>query len=241
MSLLKHLQNRAQASFTAHPHKFFTEHDIHCELSFIATEFLRKEGVAQAKTLDGFVVNRVHHEYPTPFRCLMNGFEFRPVKEEESKNARSEDPHSNARRGYIDLITLNADYVSGNRLSVVTGKRYQELRASLDYRDNPALDLAVEVVYSPTVNEPHAGDMKQQVSSTIQDYQKLVALMRFTGSTGVPFCKEACMMFFSNTDHQHALKEKLASIPLDQQVAFFPILPPHEAELSPTHSPTIRH
>ena len=62
--------------------------------------------------------------------------------------------------------------------------------------------------------------MNRRVGSTIQDYQKLVALLEFT-SNNVPFCKEAAMMFFSNTIHKNELREKLKILPRHEKVAFF--------------------
>ena len=59
-------------------------------------------------------------------------------------------------------------------------------------------------------------------SSTIQDYQKLIALMEFR-TNNVPFCKEATMMFFSNTTYKTALREKLKSLPKNEKVTFYSV------------------
>lgn len=225
MSLMEYLYNHIKASFEEHPRRFFTEHDIHSELALIATEFLRNKGNLQAKTLDGFIVNRIHHEYPTPFRCLMKGFEFKLVSEEEFRREKRKNPNFRARRGYVDLVILNSEYISSNRLRVVSGKRYRDFRASLSERRGLALDLAVEVVYFPTFDDkPHDGIMNRRVSSTIQDYKKLVELMRFATPNNIPFCKEAAMMFFSNTRYEDYLNKKFSSFPLSEKVEFFRIL-----------------
>lgn len=222
---MKYLYNQIKASFEEHPRRFFTEHDIHSELALIATEFLRNKGNLQAKTLDGFVVNRIHHEYPTPFRCLMKGSEFRLVSEEEFMREKRKNPSFRARRGYVDFVTFNSEYVSSNKLRVVSGKRYGDFRDSLSERRGPALDLAVEVVYFPIFDDKlHDGIMNRRVSSTIQDYKKLVELMKFATPNNIPFCKEAAMMFFSNTRYEDHLNKKFSSFPLTEKVEFFRIL-----------------
>ena len=222
---MKYLYNQIKSSFEEHPRRFFTEHDIHSELALIATEFLRNRGNLQAKTPDGFVVDRIHHEYPTPFRCLMKGSEFRLVSEEEFRREKRKNPNFRARRGYVDFVVFNSEYVSSNQLRVVSGKRYRDFRASLSERTCPALDLAAEVVYFPTFDDkPHYGIMNRRVSSTIQDYKKLVELMRFATPNDIPFCKEATMMFFSNTKYEDYLNKKFSSFPLSEKVKFFRIL-----------------
>ena len=134
-------------------------------------------------------------------------------------------PNLRARRGYVDFVIFNSEYVSSNKLSVVSGKRYRDFRVSLSERRCPALDVAVEVVYFPTFDDKlHDGIMNRRVSSTIQDYKKLVELMRFAIPNNIPFCKEAAMMFFSNTRYKKDLKEKFSSFQRNEKVEFFPIL-----------------
>jgi hypothetical protein len=116
---------------------------------------------------------------------------------------------------------LNSDYVSSNTLNIVSGKRYKDLLESANQQRFPALDLAIEVVYHPTLDEkPHTGIMKRRVESIVQDYQKLVALMKFRQVNDLSFCKEASMLFFSNTDHRVELEKTLSSIKIDEKVAF---------------------
>ena len=225
MSLLNYLSDQIEATFIEHPHQFFTEDDIHTQLALIANGLVRSKGSLYAKTRDGFVVSRVHHEYPTPFRCHMKGSEFRLITEDVFKEEKLKNPNFRARRGYIDFVVLNSDYVSSNKLRVVSGKRYRDFRESLSERQLPALDLAVEVVYFPTFDEKlHDGIMNIRVSSTIQDYKKLATLMEFTYPNNIPFCNEAAMMFFSNTIHKAKLKKKLKSLPLHKKVGFFSVL-----------------
>lgn len=91
---------------------------------------------------------------------------------------------------------------------------------SLAERKCPALDMAVEVVYFPTFdNKPRYGKMDRRFKSTIQDYEKLVELMKIT--TPTPFCKEAAMMFFSNTRYKDQLNKKFRSFPFKANVGLF--------------------
>jgi hypothetical protein len=227
MSLLDHLNAQINAIFTEHPYRFFTEHDIHSELARIATESLLKEGSLYEETKDNHKIGRVHHEYPTPFRCDMRGYEFRVITEDEFNTKRQQTPGVRARRGYFDLVILNQDFVSSNKLSVVSGKRYREVLSSLKDQRYPALDLAVEVVYHPTLDEkPHEGTMQRSVKSTVQDYKKLVELMNFKHPSGVPYCKQAGMLFFSNTSHKNRVNRMFDSFQEDKKVQLFKILYP---------------
>lgn len=221
MTIMNYLSNEIKTAFEEHPCKFFTEHDIHSELALIATEYLRNKGNLQAKTLDGYIVNRIHHEYPTPFRCKMKGTEFRAVSEEEFDKEKQRNPKFRAKRGYFDLVIFSPEYISSNKLRVVSAKDYnRSFLPSLAERKCPALDMAVEVVYFPTFDgKPHYGKMDRRFKSTIQDYKKLVELMKIT--TPTPFCKEAAMMFFSNTRYKDELNKKFRSFPFKANVELF--------------------
>jgi len=154
----------------------------------------------------------------------MRGSQFRVITEAEFKAEKRRNPKFEARRGRIDFVILNPHYVSSNRMHIVPGKRYRDLRESLQAESYTALDLAIEVVYFPSFDKkPHLGSMKRRVDSTIQDYRKLVALREFTYSDGVPFCREAAMMFFSNTSYKGELKRILSSTPVNTKASFFPI------------------
>jgi hypothetical protein len=209
LTLLNHLKNRIEATFKENPHRFFTEHDIHTELAMMTTDYIKKNEKLLTKTKDNHLVSRVHHEYPTPFRCDMNEFNFTVIPEDEFQRKRQESPGFRARRGFIDMVVLNKDFIKSNNLNIVSGKRYKDVLKNLRSQKYPALDLAVEVVYHPIFDEkPHIGIMKRRVASTNQDYEKLVALKKFEFTSNVPFCKDAAMLFFSNTTH----KEKLNGI-----------------------------
>jgi hypothetical protein len=218
---LNYLYTAIEATFQEHPYRFFTEHDIHSELASIATVLMQKQEKLYAQTNDGFTVSRVHHEYPTPFRCDMKNDDFRVITEQEFKSRRQENQKCITRRGFIDLAVLNTAFISSNKLSTVSGKNYRDVLENLRKQRYPALDLAVEVVYHPTFDEkPHVGLMERRVASTIQDYEKLVALTKFTFPNDTPFCKEATMLFFSNTAYKDELNEIFKKLSEDKVPCF---------------------
>jgi hypothetical protein len=67
--------------------------------------------------------------------------------------------------------------------------------------------------------------MEGKVASTIQDYQKLTALTEFRFPNDVHFCKEAAMLFFSNTAYKNELEETFRKLP-ENKVPCFKILYP---------------
>ena len=111
--------NRLRATFHQHPDWFFTEHDIHSVLYNIAKEELQQNGIMTEKTIDRHRVILVHHEYPTPFRCYMKGYNF---------ELRDYKPY---KRGHYDLIILNSEFVKNYKLDVVCGKDYQKFRLAM--------------------------------------------------------------------------------------------------------------
>jgi hypothetical protein len=225
MAHLEQLYKQIGSAFEEHPHRFFTERDIHSELTMIATELLKKDGTLTEKTKDGYMVSRIHHEYPTPFRCLMGGSQFKVITEDEFKREKAKNPKFRARRGWVDFVILNSYFISSNKLNIVSGKRYKSFLESIGGQRYVALDLAMEIVYYPTFDErKHVGIMKRRVQSAKQDYNKMVALMKFPYVGRVPFCREAAMLLFSNTRHSGELASMLNMISLDDAVSFHSIV-----------------
>jgi len=223
MSLLDSLSTHIKAIFEDYPYRFFTEHDIHSELARIATESLMKEGSLYAETSDDHKVGRVHHEYPTPFRCDMNNYDFKLITEEEFNMKRKQIKGFRARRGFIDFAILNPTFISSNNLSVVSGKRYKDLLPTLGNQRDPVLDLAIEVVYHFAYDKPHDGITKRWVDSTIQDCKKLVALTEHELSTNVKFGRKAAMFFFSNTENKDKVERLFEFFP-ESNMPFFKIV-----------------
>ena len=225
LTILEYVKSKIEASFKDQPYKFFTEHDIHTELAFLAKEYLSENEKLVAKTEDGFLVNRVHHEYPTPFRCIMRNYDFEVVPEEEFNQKRKALKGFSARRGFIDLVVLNSDFIKSNTLVVVSGKRYKKFLSSLKNQKYPMLDLAIEVVYHPTFDKkPHKGIMQSRVKSTIQDYKKLIALKDYRFPNGFLTVKEVSMLFFSNTIYENELNSQFENLVEDKRVPIYKII-----------------
>jgi hypothetical protein len=214
MSVLNHLHSNISTTFQKDPYRFFTEHDIHSELCRIATDFLERKGDLFATTKDRRMVSRIHHEYPTPFRCDMSNYDFKLITEEEFNMKRKQIKGFRARRGFIDFVILNAQFIPSNNLNVVSGKSYKDVLQTLSNQHDPVLDLAIEVVYHFAYDKKlHEGIMKRRVDSTIQDYKKLVELTKHKLSNNAKFCREAAMFFFSNTKHKDKLERLFESFP----------------------------
>ena len=223
MSVLEYLHSSIRLAFQKNPYRFFTEYDIHSELCRIATNFLEKRGDLFATTKDEYMVSRVHHEYPTPFRCDMNNYDFKLITEEEFNMKRKQIKGFRARRGFIDFAILNPTFISSNNLSVVSGKRYKDLLPTLGNQRDPVLDLAIEVVYHFAYDKPHDGITKRWVDSTIQDCKKLVALTEHELSTNVKFGRKAAMFFFSNTENKNKVERLFEFFP-ESNMPFFKIV-----------------
>jgi len=127
--------------FHTYPDYFFTEHDIHSLLCDIANEELQLHGVTPIETSDGHQVSLVHHEYPTPFRCDMEGYNF-----EKKDNP----PY---KRGHYDLVILNPEFVRKNELDVVCAKDFQIFEAAMERVNTSPLIWVCEVVFFPRVKK----------------------------------------------------------------------------------------
>jgi len=213
MSLLEYLYSRIKEAFEKRPYQFFTEHDIHSEISRISNKYLGQQSAEYGKTLDGYFVKRVHHEYPTPFRCLMPDDKFSIILESEYQKIREKRPGFRARRGWLDLVILNPEYIETNEYQIVTGKNYNMFREKLETRQPSALDLAIEIVhFNPQSFSISPGRVRNTIGYARQDYQKICAVADFRFDENVPFCKEAAMLYFASTEHKERLKAGLNRI-----------------------------
>ena len=140
--------NELQAIFRKHPQQYFSEHDIHSVLYRLTQEQLKQQEKGSQTTLDGYITSLVHHEYPTPFRCDMQGYKFRRAGEEERT------PKGGLyKRGHYDLVILNPDFVKNNTLDIVCGKNYKKLRLILPRLSVQVLIWACEIIYFPKIKK----------------------------------------------------------------------------------------
>ena len=114
--------NNLQVAFLECPQCHFSEHDVHSVLYRLTQKQLKQQEKSSQTTLDGYKTSLVHHEYPTPFRCDMQGYNFRRTGEEERT------PKGGLyKRGHYDLVILNPDFVKNHTLDIVCGKNYKKI------------------------------------------------------------------------------------------------------------------
>jgi hypothetical protein len=221
MGLLTFLSKRMEQEFITSKYQFFTEHDIHSELFRLANEYYGQKKEALVRTLDRRIVKRVHHEYPTPFRCKMPGFDFELITEQQYLQKKREKPYFQARRGWLDFVSLNSDFVQSNLLEIVTGKNYKKMRASFEKTQPPVLDLALEVIYYHDHSFSVAPGRRRNSSLyALQDYRKVSAVKDYVLKDNIPYAKECALMYFASTERVDELKASLAGLPVRNDVPF---------------------
>lgn len=191
--------NELQAIFRKYPQQYFSEHDIHSVLYHLTQKQLKQHGETSQTTLDGYKTSLVHHEYPTPFRCDMQGYKFRRTGEEERT------PKGGLyKRGHYDLVILNPDFVKNNTLNIVCGKNYKKLRLILPRLSIPILIWACEIIYFPRIKKIP----KNAIKTIEQDTLKIKE------TKNCNFCKIGSVHVF--TSHPQILAAHL-----EQQTAQF--------------------
>lgn len=169
-------------TFQRHPDWFFTEHDIHSVLYNIVKEELQLDGISPVKTHDKHQVTLVHHEYPTPFRCSMKGYDFEIKHDKPYK------------RGHYDLVILNPVFVNNHEFDVVCAKDYQKFRIAMEKVNTSPLIWVCEVIFFPRVKTiPNSA-----IHLIEQDALKAQESLRHRiGSRSVRYCKMGSVLVFT--------------------------------------------
>lgn len=189
--------NELQDIFRKYPQHYFSEHDVHSVLYHLTQEQLKQHGETSQITLDGYNTSLVHHEYPTPFRCDMQGYKFRRVSEEERT------PKGGLyKRGHYDLVILNPDFVKNYILDVVCGKDYKKLRSILPRLSIQLLIWACEIIYFPKIKKLPKNAIKIIEQDTLKIKENI----------NCNFCKIGSVHVFTS----HPYKENAQ---LQQQIA----------------------
>lgn len=171
-----------EETFRRYPHCFFTEHDIHSVLYNVTKKELQLNGVLTAKTGNKHRIMLVHHEYPTPFRCSMKGYDFQ---------IKYVPPY---RRGHYDLVILNPEFVRNNELRVVCGKNYQQFRSVMQDVEVEPLIWACEVIFFPGVKKLP----KNALKIIEQDALKVKETLRYKIGQNIDFCKIGSVLVFTS-------------------------------------------
>lgn len=190
------------------PYYFFTERDIHSLLCDIANEELRLDGVTETKTSDGYLVNLVHHEYPTPFRCDMKAYNF--VKKDKP-------PY---KRGHYDLVILNPVFVRRNNLDVVCAKDFDLFETEMQYVDTTPLIWVCEVIFFPRMKTiPNNAILQIR-----QDALKVAETLKHKVGSSRLFCELGSVLVFTShtTERAADLKAQVSLLgkELGLEVAF---------------------
>lgn len=197
--------NKLNTTFHANPHCFFSEHDIHSILYNLTKEQLQQFGLYTETPLDGLKTTLVHHEYPTPFRCDMQGYKFQRVSEE--KRTRKGGLY---KRGHYDLVILNPDFVKNNPLDIVCGKNYKKLQPILPKMSIPLLIWACEIIYFPKTKKLP----KNAIKTIEQDTLKIKETIDSN------FCKIGSVHIFTSHSHKETakLEQQTAQLAKRQQI-----------------------
>ena len=202
----KTVVKKMQATFGECPQCFFSEHDIHSVLYRLATQELKQQRINPEKTTrDGHITSLVHHEYPTPFRCDMQGYKFRRAGEEERTQK-----GGLYKRGHYDLVILNPDFVKNNTLEVVCGKNYKKIQSILPRLTIQLLIWAYEAVYFPKIRKLP----KNAIKTIRQDALKIKETKKHN------FCKIGSVHVFTSHPQKEAaqLQQQIAELAEKEQI-----------------------
>jgi len=197
--------NELQAIFRKYPQQYFSEHDIHSVLYHLTQKQLKHHGATSQTTLGGYNTSLVHHEYPTPFRCDMQGYKFRRAGEEERT------PKGGLyKRGHYDLVILNPDFVKNNTLDIVCGKNYKKLWLALPKLSIQLLIWACEIIYFPKIRKLP----KNAIRIIEQDTLKIKETINSN------FCKIGSVHVFTSHSHKEAahLEQQTAQLAERQKI-----------------------
>lgn len=197
--------------FRQEPTRFFTENDLVCELHRRLFNSLDVLKLATVHDKDGFPVNVVHCEYPTPFRCDMKGGGFRMKRDDERTESSGK-----FRRGHFDIVVFNPDSIRRHSYSAIKGQNYGEFLKFVipDLNESQSMILVgVEIVFRRDPIPPSKANSGAMafVANVLQDMDKLDA------SVGTPgFMQRAEMLAFirgSSMNVIEIVKSGLAHVP----------------------------
>jgi hypothetical protein len=187
--LTKKVSTELQTTFRKSTYYFFSEHDIHSVLYNITKKELKRLGVDSPKTSEGYETSLAHHEYPTPFRCDMQRYNFR-VTSDKKQTLRG----GLYKRGHYDLVIFNPEFIKNHTLDVVNGKNYQKLRAILPKLNIEPLIWTCEIIYFPKNRK-----LPENAAKIIeQDTLKVKATLDYKIMNNKTFCKIGSVHVFTS-------------------------------------------
>lgn len=168
--------------FRSRPTLFYTEHDI---ISFFYTILQRNLSMATVRDRDAREHILVHMEYPTPFRCDMEGNRF-AIKGDDERT-----PHGGLyQRGHYDVVVLNPDFIKEHSYELIKAQdydAYKKLVLPKLSKDDPAILYGLEIALrrDPFPLLQAKGGGREVIDAFIaqvnQDADKLVASQAIPG------------------------------------------------------------
>ncbi len=155
------------SDFECNSERYFTERDIVCRVVEVMRQ---KEPYHVAIDKNGCRHTLLHAEYPTPFKCDMNGTRFKAMPDDSS-----------FRRGFYDLVILSPDFVRDHSYEVVNGQNFRKLRAAIRQRAwlrKPFILFAGEFMFArESLKLSRGADRERGIGNFVakarQDYDKL--------------------------------------------------------------------
>lgn len=178
--------------FQQHPHYYFTEEDIRWRLLREFENALVVDGSNQVPFLNG-LTSAIHTEYPTPFRCLMNGRRFQLLDIENTKG----------QRGHFDIVALNAEATAKCDFETLRSQYYKVFCDKLKAKEVPLplLDFAIELKLFRDLAHPNRTESaKQQAEYAVQAIRKLEATVQPNEYYAEPFAKHGIVLLFDNSE-----------------------------------------
>lgn len=124
-----------EKEFRRHPTYFYTEHDLASRAYGLIHERLRTYVVRGS---DKKIHTLVHHEYPTPFKCSMDGHSFVVCG-----------PTSKAKRGHYDIVVFNPDFLRKCSHVAARGQDFQVFKEEwMAASVEPAVLVGIEIMYN---------------------------------------------------------------------------------------------
>jgi hypothetical protein len=169
--------------FRTRPTLFYTEHDM---VSYFYTILQRTLSMATVRDRDASEHFLVHMEYPTPFRCDMEGGRF-AIKGDDEQTPQG----GLYRRGHYDIVVMNPGFIKEHSYELIKAQDYALYKKlvlpKLD-RDNPAILYGLEFALRrdpfPLLREREGKGravIDAFVAQVNQDAEKLVASQAMPG------------------------------------------------------------
>lgn len=184
ITIVESTMEQLAQEFSTEPTGFFTESDLTCRLTHLLSNSLDRLRVGRALDADGLPHQRIHCEYPTPFRCDMSNHGFQ-VKSDEDRT-----PHGGKyKRGHFDIVLINPSFIEQHNYSDLKGQEFAALKQRVLptlRQSEPAILYGIELLFrrddiKPSRGEDEGAAVDSFVRDILQDSHKLEASRQVPG------------------------------------------------------------